>query len=237
MIQYLNLVRTVATQGHMDALALVDTFGTLAPHAVPYFVNETRKRIEQPLETHFHMDFGHGVINTILALASGAEVIHTTVTGIGERAGNVPMEDVVLSLLIQYGVDVGINTEMLTDLSRNVLKYAKVQVPTNRQIVGYRLFQIESGIITDWLLNCGDEFVTEVFPYRWEVVGQQPPLPVLGKGSGLPSILYWLDRLGIEANEDECRAILSEVKSASLERKGLLDEADFREIVAAIVKQ
>ena len=234
MGQYLNLIERVSTEGHMDALALVDTFGTLSPHAVPYFVEKTRERIRKPLETHFHMDFGHGVSNTILALASGVEVMHTTVSGIGERAGNAPMEDTVLSLLMLYGLDIGIKTEKLTELSQLVLGLADVAIPSNRQVVGERLFDIESGIITDWLRNCGDEHPTELFPYHWEVVGQSPPMAVLGKGSGLPSVEFWLDRLGLEAGEGERKEILTEVKRLSLEEKSLLDEDDFRQIVERV---
>ena len=235
--QYLNLIERVATEGHMDALALVDTFGTLSPHAIPYFVKRTRERIKKPLEAHFHMDFGHGVSNTIIALASGVEVMHTTVSGIGERAGNTPMEDTVLSLLMLYGQDIGIKTESFTELSQLVLGLASVQVPSNRQIVGERLFDVESGIITDWLRNCGDEHATELFPYRWEVVGQSPPTAVLSKGSGMASIGYWLDRLGIVVREEDHAAILADVKRHSLEAKGLLDEADFRRIVARVTGQ
>ena len=185
MTQYLNLIERVATEGHMDSLALVDTFGSLSPHAVPYFVQKTRERIGKTLETHFHMDFGHGVSNTIIALASGVEVMHTTVTGIGERAGNTPMEDVVLSLLMLYGKDIGLKTEKFTELSQLVLGLAGVSIPSNRQIVGDRLFDIESGIITDWLRNCGGDRPTELFPYLWNVVGQKPPVAVLGKGQWL----------------------------------------------------
>ncbi len=232
--QYLNLIERVANEGHMDALALVDTFGALSPHAVRYFVQKTRERISQPLETHFHMDFGHGVSNTIIALASGASVIQTTVTGIGERAGNTPMEDVVLSLLMLYGLDIGIKTEVLTELSRLVLSLAGVQIPSNRQIVGERLFEIESGIITDWLRNCSDGYTTEVFPFLPEVVGQSAPQAVLGKGSGLPSVRCWLDRLGVSATDEECTAILREVKNASLASKTLLDERTFRSIVEQV---
>jgi isopropylmalate/homocitrate/citramalate synthase len=237
MTQYLNLIERVATEGHMDALTLVDTFGTLTPHAVPFFVQETRRRIRKPLEAHFHMDFGHGVSNTIIALASGVEVMHTTVSGVGERAGNAPMEDVVLSLLMLYGLDIGIKTEAFTELSRLVLDLSSVQIPSNRQIVGDRLFHVESGIITDWLQNCGEEHATEVFPYRWEVVGQPPPEVVLGKGSGLPSIDYWLERLGLEANQEQRAEILSRVKELSRQTKGLLDETAFQRIAEQVVGQ
>lgn len=235
--QYLSLIENVAKNGHMDALCLVDTFGTLSPHAVPYFVQETKKRISCPLETHFHMDFGHGVSNTILALACGAQVAHTTVSGIGERAGNTPMEDLVLSLLMQYGIDIGVQTNKLMELSRTVLGCAGVQIPPNRQVVGERLFQVESGIVAGWLLNCIDNYIPEVFPYHWDVVGQNPAEFALGKGSGLPSITAWLDRLQISASEDERMAILTKVKAESLRTKGLINESAFQKIVAEVKGQ
>ncbi|MDH5750074.1 MAG: hypothetical protein OEY85_12265, partial [Rhodospirillales bacterium] len=75
----MNLINKVATEGHMDALALVDTFGVTSPHAMKFFVREVKKRLPEGtrLETHFHQDFGMGVSNTIMALAEGAEVVHS----------------------------------------------------------------------------------------------------------------------------------------------------------------
>ena len=83
-------------------------------------------------------------------------------------------------------------------------------------------------------MNCQGEHITEVFPYSWDVVGQKPAELVLGKGSGLPSISYWLDKLQILASDDERMAILAEVKAVSLKTKGLLSEAEFRKIVSEI---
>jgi len=88
----LTLIEKVATEGHMDALAVVDTFGGLAPHAVPNLIKRVKERIDKPIEVHFHDDFGLGAANTIMALAAGAEVMHTTICGIGERQGTHPMK-------------------------------------------------------------------------------------------------------------------------------------------------
>jgi len=95
----------------MDALALVDTFGVVSPHAMQYFVQEVKKRIPEGtrLETHFHQDFGMGVANTIMALAEGAEVVHSTVLGLGERAGNAQTDVVAMALLTLFDIDIGLN--------------------------------------------------------------------------------------------------------------------------------
>ncbi len=234
MSWYLDLIEKVATEGHMDALAVVDTFGVCSPHAITFWIAKIKERIKKPLETHFHDDFGMGVANTIMALVAGAEVAHTTVTGIGERAGNCPFEDLVLSLLTMYGQDLGIRYRELYSLSRLIRELSGLQIPSNRPIVGDMLFNIESGIIASWYRQCGKDRPTELFPFHWELVGQHAAEIVLGKNSGLDSIAAWLERIGEQASEEEIGKILSEVKMKSLEKKGLLAEEEFREIVRRV---
>ncbi len=231
----LDLITRVANEGHMDALALVDTFGVTSPHAMQYLVRQVKKRINKRLEAHFHMDFAMGVANTIMALAEGVEVMHTTVLGIGERAGNTPMEETAMALLTMYGIDIGLDYSKLTKLAKLVQERSGIAVPWNKPIVGDMLYNVESGIITSWLKNCGHEDATEVFPYRWEVVGQKPAESVMGKGSGLDSVKVWLDEEHMTATEDEVAKILSVVKNFSLERKRLLTKAEFSEIAEDIV--
>lgn len=234
----LNLINRVATEGHMDALALVDTFGVVSPHAMQYFVREVKKRIKgKRLEAHFHQDFGMGVANTIMAAAEGVEVLHTTVLGVGERAGNTPMEETVMALLTMYGVDVGIKYDKLTPLARLVQKITGVDVPSNKPVVGRQLYQIESGIIASWYKNCGEENATELFPVRAEFVGQPPAEVVMGKGSGIDSVKQWLVELGIEASDEEATKMTAAVKSYSLQTKKLLTESEFRKIAEDVKAQ
>jgi isopropylmalate/homocitrate/citramalate synthase len=233
----LDLITRVANEGHMDALALVDTFGVLAPHAMQYLVRETKKRISKRLEAHFHMDFGMGIANTLMAVAEGVEVIHSTVLGLGERAGNVPMEETAMALLTLYGIDSGLKYDTFYGLARLVQELSGHAVPSNRPVVGEQLFQIESGIIASWWQNCGQEHPTELFPYRWDVVGQPPPKVVLGKGSGIDSIKAALKKLGVEATEEEAMQVVMAVKQFSLERKRLLTDEEFRSVVKATLPQ
>jgi isopropylmalate/homocitrate/citramalate synthase len=235
---YLDLIEQVATDGHMDALAVVDTFGGVAPHAIPYWIGRVRERLgDRPLECHFHDDFGMAVANTIMGLAAGANCAHTTVSGIGERAGNCALEDLVMALLVLYGVDLRIDTRRFTGLSQTVRRFAGHSVPSNRAVVGDRLFSVESGIIAGWVRMCGEESPTEIFPYHWDLVGQRPAEVVLGKSSGLASIAVWLDRLGLDASEEERERLLVLVKERSLAEKGLLDETAFRGLYDRVVDQ
>lgn len=215
----------------MDGLALVDTFGVTSPHAMQYFVRKVRERFpDTRLEAHFHMDFGMGVANTVMALAEGVEVIHSTVLGIGERAGNVPMEETVMGLLTMYGVNVGINYDKLVKLARVVQECSGQPVPGNKPVVGEGLFKVESGIIASWLKNCDYQYATELFPYRWEVVGQSSAEIVMGKGSGIDSVKMWLHQLEIETNDDEAMEVLMAVKQFGLKHKRLLTEEEFENL-------
>lgn len=232
---YLDLVAKVAADGHLDGLGLVDTFGVLTPHAVERFVAVSRERLEVPVETHFHMDYGLGVANSLIAAAAGADVIQTTVSGLGERAGNTPLEETVLAMLTLYGKDVGVRTEALSPLARLVNELAGVSQPSNRPVSGTRLFDVESGIISTWVRNVRDHDLTEAFPYVPALVGQDGPRLVVGKGSGTPNIAEALERLGLHADEREQAEILGRVKLRSLELHGLLDDDDVRAIAEEVL--
>jgi isopropylmalate/homocitrate/citramalate synthase len=201
-----------------------------------YFVRQVRARLDTRLEAHFHMDFGMGVANTVMALAEGVEVMHTTVLGIGERAGNTPMEETVLGLLTLYGIDVGLRYEKLYELAHLVRDLSGHPIASNRPVVGDALFQIESGIIASWFQNCGGQQPTELFPYHWDLVGQPPARIVLGKGSGIDSVKARLKQIGVTATEDEALAVVAAVKELSLRHKRLLSDEEFRTIAMAHTK-
>lgn len=232
---FLSLIEKVAKEGHMDALALVDTFGGCSPHAIDYLVRTVKGRIKKPLEAHFHDDFGLAAANTLIALAAGAEVAHTTVTSIGERAGNAALEDVVLSLLTMYGIDVGLKYEKLYELSKLVREIAGIHVQENRPIVGDDIFKAEAGIIATWLIKCRQTNPTTLYPFLWDLVGREPPEVVLGKWSGKPSIIYWLEKLGIEIPEEKVGELLLKVKDKGLELKRCITTKEFESIAKELI--
>lgn len=227
----LNLVETVADEGHMDALAIVDTFGGLAPHTIHTLVKKVKQRIDKPIELHFHDDFGLGSANSIMGLAAGADVVHTTISSVGERAGNAAYEDIALSLLTMYGIDLGLNYSKIYELSKNFREIVDLPIRGNRGIFGDSIFDIESGIVAAWHQNVKDINPLLVSPFLPELVGHKDTRIVLGKHSGMPSINIWLDRFGYEVNENSKEEILAEVKEKAYVKSGLLDEDDFRKIV------
>jgi isopropylmalate/homocitrate/citramalate synthase len=235
--RFLDIVEQVATEGHMDALTIADTVGGTAPEAIGHVVKKVIQRLKKPVEIHGHQDFGLGVANTIAALSAGASVAHTTITGLGERAGNVPMEDVVLALRCLYGKDLGIKTEQFVEVSRFVMDLARVTQPPNRPIVGDKLYEVESGIIAGWIRLARKEHPLEYVPFAPELVGQKPVNIVLGKNSGPPSIDEWCEKLGITATDEDKMAILQGVKAKSFEKKDLLTTDEFKAVVANVLQK
>jgi len=235
--RFLDIVDEVATKGHMDALTMADTVGACTPDAITHAVKQVIERLKKPVEIHCHQDFGLGVANTIAALTAGASVAHTTVTGLGERAGNVPMEDVVMSLLCLYGLDLGIHTEKFCELSRFVMELARVTQPPNRPIVGDKLYEVESGIIAGWVRMARKDNPLEYVPFSADLVGQTPVSIVLGKNSGPPSMEEWCEKLGVKATDEERLAMLQQVKAKSFEKKDLLTAEEFKTIVDRVMQK
>ncbi len=233
----LGLIERVANEGWMDALAVVDTLGGLAPHAVPWLIRKIRERLPgKPLEAHFHDDFGMGAANTLLALAAGVEVAHTTVSALGERAGNAPYEDLVMALLTMYDVDIGVKPERLVGIARMVEEITGQPNRWNRGITGSRLTQIESGIIAGWYRNCKDD-PTLIFPIDPALVGAEPLSVVLGKSSGADSMRVWLDEIGETATDKQIEQLVNLVKVRSVEKKGLLTRNEFESLVAKVKQE
>ena len=228
---YLNLVETVAREGHMDSLALVDTFGVLSPHAAAYYTAKVKERIDKPLEIHFHNDFGLAVPNTIMSVLAGAEVIHSTVAGLGERAGNACMEETATALLTLYGIDVGIDFGKLNSVAELVLSLAHASVSPNKPIIGPRAFDLESGISTEWYRNEWSTNPTDIFPLLPSFVGHKDPEILVGKKSGIANVLIWAERLGLDMPVELAREVVWSVKAKALELGRDLSEDEFIEIV------
>lgn len=234
--QYLDLIERVATEGHMDSMTLADSFGVCTPQGISMVVSKLRARFKQPIEIHCHEDFGLGVANTISALGAGASVAHVTVSATGERAGNVPLEDTVMALRILYGVDTGVKTEALYDLSKLVQELSGISVAPNRPIVGDSLYNIESGIVAMFHRRCKKVEPLEYIPFLPEVAGRPVVDIALGKGSGVANIEEHLERRGLKATSEQTNEILAQVKQMSIETKRLLSEDEFNQIAKSVLQ-
>ncbi len=233
--RYMDLIEQISNEGHMDALTVADSFGGCTPQAVGAVIRRLKARFSKPIEIHCHEDFGLGVANTIAALANGASVAHVTVSATGERAGNVPLEDTVMALLCMYGVDTGIKTEKLYELSKVCQDLCGFQLPPNRPIVGDWLYNIESGIVTMFHRRCRGVAPLEYMPFAPDLVGRPGVQIELGKGSGIATVEERLEQLGMSATEEQKNDIVARVKQAAMDKKALLTPAEFQAIVDAVL--
>lgn len=187
-----------------DRLCFCDTVGLLTPERTAEVIPPL---CFAPLSIHCHNDLGLALSNTIAALRSGATCAHTTINGMGERAGNVPFEEVVMVLEKLYGYDTGIDTTKIYALSTLVSQMTKIPLAANKPIVGGMAFTHESGIHAHGLLR--DPTTYE--PMSPETVGRKRRI-VLGKHSGTASVQSALKELGYEPGEKHLAEIVARVK-------------------------
>lgn len=224
-----KLVNAVASEGHMDSLVMVDTFGVCSPEAIKYFVTRMKERVKKPIEIHCHNDFGLAVANTLAAVTAGVEIVHTTVNAIGERVGNGSLDEIALSLEMLYDVKTGIKKERLFDLSKTVERLSEIKMPPNKPIVGDNAFTTESGIVAGWWNRLEQvNMPLEMFPFKPEMVGQKPIRVVMGKKSGKDSIAYKTRHLGIHVPDDKVDVLLAKVKETSEQKKRVLTDEEFK---------
>lgn len=227
-LDFLKSVYKRAESYGADRVHIADTVGAISPQGMDYLVRELKKDINIEIALHCHNDFGMALTNCIAGLLAGASAVSTTVNGIGERAGNTSLEEIVMALLIIYGVDLGFNIKVFYKLSQMVEELTNMKVPNNKPIVGKNVFRHESGIHVDAVI---EEPLTYE-PFLPELIGHQRQI-VLGKHSGCRAVKAKLDECGITVSKDELCKIVDKVKEKREEGKYINDKV-FNEIVRSV---
>lgn len=224
-LDFLKRIYKKAEEYGVDRVHIADTVGAINPHGMDFLVRELRTVLKTDIAMHCHNDFGLALPNSIAGLLAGGNAISTTVNGIGERAGNTSLEELVMTLLMMYGVDLEFNIKVFQELSNLVEKHTRVEVPKNKPIVGKNVFRHESGIHVDAVI---EEPLTYE-PFLPELIGQTRKI-VLGKHSGCRAVKAKLEECGIEVTKDELCKIVEEVKRSREEGRYINDEL-FNQIV------
>ncbi len=227
-LDFLKRIYTKAESYGADRVHIADTTGAITPQGITFLIKEIRKVTDIDIAMHCHNDFGLAVINSIYGLLAGGTAVSTTVNGIGERAGNASLEELIMSLKILYGHDLGFKTKHIQELSNLVAERTKLQIPYNKPVVGKNVFRHESGIHVDAVI---EEPLTYE-PYLPELVGQKRQL-VLGKHSGCRAVKAKLDECGYKVDKDQLCKIVEKVKQSREEGKYINDDV-FKEIVKSV---
>ena len=194
---FLALVASRAQACGASRVRLADTLGVLDPFTTYEAVARLREAVDIEIEIHAHNDLGLATANTLAALRAGATHANTTVNGLGERAGNAALEEVVMGVRHLHHGDTGVDTQALVPISRLVARASGRQVAFNKSIVGEAVFTHESGIHIDGLLKNASTYESFV-P---SVLGPQRRT-VLGKHSGSQAVRQAYGRLGIVLDDD-----------------------------------
>ncbi len=219
----------VAAESGASTLDIADTVGVASPSLMKELVSMIKRDMPDiRVSVHVHNDLGLATANTLAAIEAGADQFHGTINGIGERAGNVSIEEVAVALKVLYGIETGINLQKIYETSKLVEKLTGVRIAKNKPIVGENAFGHESGIHTHGILNNPRTYE----PISPEMVGRKRWF-MAGKLSGSHGIAAQLKEMGISVNEDQLAEIVKRVKALGDAGKHVTD-ADLYAIAMSV---
>jgi len=219
-----------AEEANADRVTFADTVGVLSPERMEEIVKKIKAEVKLPLAIHCHDDFGLATANTIFGVKAGADEFHGTINGLGERAGNAAIEEVVIALEYLYGIKTNIKKDRIYNTSKLVERLSRVVVPPNKPVVGENAFTHESGIHTSALFRDA----TAYEPISPEVVGRRRVI-VLGKHAGRASVEAIMNELGYKATPEQMKEILVRIKEIGDKGKRVTD-ADVRTIIETVLQ-
>jgi homocitrate synthase NifV len=200
-IDFLCRVLDAAAATGARRFRIADTLGVLDPFSTFALVERLRSSTSLELEIHAHDDLGLATANTLAAVRAGASHASVTVAGLGERAGNAPLEEIAIAARTLYALDTGVDPTRLSDVAGIVARASGRAIPEGKAIVGAAVFTHESGIHVDGLLK--DTRAYQALDPA--LLGRRHAI-VLGKHSGLSSIQQALDGCGLEADASQAQA-------------------------------
>ena len=227
-MDFLCQLAETAERAGARRLRFADTLGILEPFTTFDKISQLRRSTALEIEMHAHDDLGLATANTLAACLAGASHVNTTVNGLGERAGNAALEEVVLGLKKLHQIETGVALRDFPALSAMVASASGRAVPWQKSVVGAGAFTHEAGIHVDGLLKHPDNYQG----FDPQEVGQKHRI-VLGKHSGPSAIQLVYRGLGIELQESEAQAILPRVRAFVAARKHPPEVNDLIDLLAA----
>ena len=205
--QFLLQVVEAAEQAGASRFRFADTLGVMEPFGVSNIFQQLRRATDLQLEMHAHDDLGLATANTLAAIRSGATHVNTTVHGLGERAGNAALEEIVMGLRHLYGIESGVDLQHYEVLSELVSQASGRPVSWHKSIVGMGVFTHEAGIHVDGLMKDPMNYQS-IDPAE---LGRTHRL-VLGKHSGSHAVQHAYHELGLDLQRDEAMTILQAIR-------------------------
>ena len=219
-LSYLKEIFSLVESVGCDVINVPDTVGVIVPSEMYKLIKEISSVVQIPIDVHCHDDFGLATANSLAACEAGASQVQVTVNGLGERAGNADIAQVVMSLRSMYEAKTSIKTELLFEVSKLVEEYTGVKMPITMPIVGYNAFAHESGIHAQGVIIESETFEPGIMTP--EIVGNRRRI-VLGKHTGRHAVEEVLNGMDIHPSEEQLTEILSRVKKIADKGKRVTD--------------
>lgn len=230
---FLAVVLAEAIKAGATTLNIPDTVGYTTPQEfgalIKGVVDGVPGAADVVISVHCHDDLGLATANTLAGVQAGARQVEVTVNGIGERAGNTSLEEVVMALRTRQAVfdlTTGIDTTQISRVSKMVSNYSGIIVPPNKAVVGANAFAHEAGIHQDGMLKNQETY--EIM--RPETIGLTQSRLVLGKHSGRHALRARLEELGYELDRDALQQAFERFKALADKKKSVTD-ADLEAII------
>lgn len=220
-LDYLIELYKTAEEAGADILNVPDTVGVSEPFSIFKLVEEIHRAVKVPISIHCHNDFGLAVANSLAAVKAGASQVQVSVNGLGERAGNADLVETVMSLNSIYGLKTNIKTKYLFETAKLIERFAGIQIPITKPIVGENAFSHESGIHAHGVIERSDTFEPGIMTP--EMVGHRRRI-VLGKHTGKHSIEKKLSEIEMFPSKEELDEILERVKELGASGKKVTDD-------------
>ena len=218
---YLAEVVEAVTEAGTDWINIPDTVGVATPSQFGKLVTLVDNHTTAKIDVHAHDDFGMASANAIAGFEAGADQAQVSVNGIGERAGNAALEEVIMTARSVYNADTGIDTTGIAEVSQIVEEASGVPIPANKAIVGRNAFAHESGIHAAGVIENTDTFEPGVMTPR--MVGAEREF-VLGKHTGTHSVERRLQEIGYTPDDDQIRQITTQVKEFAANKRRVKDD-------------
>ena len=217
----------VARDAGASEFVVVDTLGIATPEGVSYLIGRMREWFGAEASIHFHghNDFGLAAATALAAVNAGANWIHGTIDGIGERAGNANIPEIALALELLYDIDTGLDFEKVRGASNFLRKAGGYHLEPWKPLVGDNLFVRETGAVAAQF-----HIPEAIEPYASSLLDTSRGI-VLGKKSGLASIEIKCREFGLNPPAEQLPLLLAEVKKNALAKRRLLTDAEFKDLV------
>lgn len=206
--EFLMQVCKAISDAGVDRISLPDTVGIMRPNGMYNFVKSVREEIDTPLDVHCHNDIGLALANALAGCDGGADQIHTTIDGIGERTGIPALAETAVALTYLYNSPNNFRLDMLMDLSRLIEQYTTIVPYDSKPIVGPTAYKHKAGTHLAAILRNPAAYE----PIEPKVVGNRRRI-VFGELAGKNGAAYLMSLLGLEQNEDHAKSVAAGLKN------------------------